>query len=69
MSKYLETATQYCLGNGSKKECPTCQHERVWDELNELPDQQRLAKQSTMKRISDDTCILTKTSYYKPVEG
>lgn len=68
MTKYLTTATQYCVGNGSKKECPTCQHERVWDELNTLPDTQRLNVQRTMKRISDDECILTKSSFYKPVE-
>jgi hypothetical protein len=69
MLKYLTTATEYCIGNGSKKECPTCQHERAWDELNTLPDASRLAKQRTMIRISDDQCILTNTSYYKPIES
>ena len=64
---YLEDAIYFCLGNGSKKECRTCQHERVWDELNELPDTERLQKQSSMKRISDDFCILTKGKPYKSV--
>lgn len=65
---YLEAATHFCLGNGSKKECETCQHERVWDELNELPDAERLQRQSTMRRISDDLCIMSKSKPYVPIK-
>lgn len=69
MLKYLVNATHYCLGNGSKKECSTCQHQKTWDELNTLPDAARLSKQRTLTRISDDQCILTKSSFYKPIES
>lgn len=67
MLVYLTTATHFCLGNGSKKECPTCQHGKVWDELNTLPDTARLTKQRAMVRISDEQCILSKSSFYKPL--
>lgn len=64
----LVSKTQYyCLGNGSKKECKTCQHEKAWNELNELTDVERIPKQSAMLRISDERCMLGPVSLYKPV--
>lgn len=65
--KYLFTAKSFCLGNGSKKDCDTCQHNKVWHELNELPDPSRLAKQKLLQRITDDQCMLVQ-SQYLPVE-
>lgn len=60
---------KYCLGFGDwSKYCPTCLYEKNWDDLNELPNAERLAKQATMERVNEEHCALTKRSLYSPVK-
>jgi 7-cyano-7-deazaguanine synthase in queuosine biosynthesis len=63
---YPKRDSLYCLGNGSKKECDTCQHQKTWEELNTIPNSERLQKQGFMTRIDDMRCILNKSFFYKP---
>lgn len=58
----------YCLGTGTMEKCKTCLHEKTWDELNLLPDSERLPLQGTMRSIPIDQCRLTKAVYWVPVE-
>lgn len=58
---------KYCLGFGAwSKYCPNCLYEKNWLALNELPSEERLAKQATMERVDEERCALTKRSLYAP---
>lgn len=59
----------FCLGTGHIPRCETCLHHANWMLLNELPDDERKAKQATMCRIRDDTCGLTKCAPYIENKG
>lgn len=54
----------YCLGNTHAK-CDTCQHEKNWQMLNQMPDALRKPMQSQAQRVNDDRCRLTGMGSYK----
>ena len=54
----------YCLGYAHEK-CGTCQHEKNWQVLNQMPDALRKPMQSQAKRVDDDLCRLTGMGVYK----
>lgn len=58
-----KASNSYCLGYTHTK-CDTCQHEKNWKSLNQLPDALRLPMQKRMIRISDDKCRMTKMGEY-----
>ena len=57
----------YCLGYTHPK-CDNCQHEKNWQDLNQLPDGLRLSIQKRSIHISDDLCRLRKMGAYLPVK-
>ena len=58
---------KYCLGFGDWSiYCPNCLYEKNWLALNELPNAERLARQSSMERVDEKRCALTKRSLYAP---
>lgn len=59
----------FCLGVGCMTKCESCQHEKNWQALNDMPDAWRLNKQSQMARINNTACQITSGCYYKPVES
>lgn len=56
----------YCLRVGCMTRCVTCQHGQAWDDLNELPELDRLDKQSQMRRINETQCQITSGTLYEP---
>jgi hypothetical protein len=58
----------FCLGYTHDK-CDTCQHEKNWQTLNQLPDALRLSLQGAATRINSDKCRLTKMGERAPVDG
>ena len=54
----------YCLGYTHER-CSTCQHEKNWQMLNQMPDALRKPMQSQAKRVDDDLCRLTGMGAYK----
>ena len=54
----------YCLGYTHER-CSTCQHEKNWQMLNQMPDALRKLMQSQMQRVDDDRCRLTGMGSYK----
>jgi len=48
----------YCLGYTHAK-CTTCEHEKNWQILNQVPNALRLSMQNDMERIDSDECRLT----------
>jgi hypothetical protein len=48
----------FCLGYTHRK-CDSCQHEKNWKTLNQLPDALRKTMQASMRRIDSDACRLT----------
>ena len=54
----------YCLGYTHER-CGTCQHEKNWQMLNQMPDALRKLMQSQMQRVDDDRCRLTGMGSYK----
>lgn len=61
----------YCLGYNMVKpdKCDNCRHFKVWEELNELRNDDRLYRQLKMKSINIDTCRLTNMGNFKPIEN
>lgn len=49
---------KYCLGYTHTK-CDTCQLEKNWQTLNQMPDALRISLQNSMTRIDDTLCRLT----------
>jgi len=61
------TFTTFCLGGPmSMKKCKTCQHEKNWDALNQMPDPLRKMLQKRMRQIDESGCALTSGCYYEP---
>jgi hypothetical protein len=58
----------YCLGYTHDK-CDTCQHEKNWQTLNQMPTALRLALQGSADRIDSDKCRLTKMGEHVPTTG
>lgn len=58
----------FCLGYTHDK-CDTCQHERNWQTLNQLPDALRLSLQSAATRINSDKCRLTRMGEHAAIGG
>lgn len=56
----------YCLGYTHER-CSTCQHEKNWQTLNQMPDALRKPIQSQAQRVDDDRCRLTGMGSYKAV--
>lgn len=54
----------YCLGYTHEK-CETCQHERNWQTLNQLPDALRISIQADATSIDITKCRLTNMGEYK----
>lgn len=54
----------YCLGVGCMTKCETCQFEKNWQTLNEMPDALRLAMQSGMKRVDQTGCQLLSGKFW-----
>jgi hypothetical protein len=48
----------FCLGYTHEK-CGTCQHEKNWQTLNQMPDALRKPLQAAMTRIDSDKCRMT----------
>lgn len=57
----------YCLGYTHAK-CDTCQHERNWGALNQLPGALRKSMQKDMVSIDIDKCRLTRMGEYAPIQ-
>lgn len=58
---------KYCLGYTHDK-CDTCQHEKNWQTLNQLPDSLRKSMQTSAERIDSDKCRLTKMGEWEEVK-
>jgi hypothetical protein len=58
----------FCLGYTHTK-CDTCQHEKNWQALNQMPDALRLSLQRAATSINIDKCRLTKMGEYAPAGG
>lgn len=58
----------YCLGYTHDK-CSTCQHEKNWQALNQMPDPLRLSLQGAATRIDSDKCRLTKMGEHAETGG
>lgn len=54
----------YCLGYAHDK-CGSCQHEKNWQVLNQMPCALRLPIQRGMTRIDIDKCRLTSMGEYE----
>lgn len=54
----------YCLGYTHDK-CDTCQNEKNWQTLNQLPDALRLPLQKAAQRINIDKCRLSNMGEYE----
>lgn len=54
----------YCLGYTHEK-CRTCQHEKNWQMLNQMPDVLRRSIQSQAQRVDDEHCRLTGMGAYR----
>lgn len=48
----------YCIGYTHAK-CATCEHEKNWQILNQMPNALRLLMQNNMEKIDSDECRLT----------
>jgi hypothetical protein len=48
----------YCLGYTHNK-CDTCQHEKNWQTLNQMPDALRRPMQREMIRVDSTRCRMT----------
>jgi hypothetical protein len=59
----------YCLGVGCMDKCRTCQHDKNWKTLNELPDVARLAMQKNMIRVKESICQMTSGKFFEPITG
>lgn len=59
----------YCLGTGALSQCKTCQHEKNWLTLNEMPDALRKPLQATMLRVNESRCQITSGTLYQPANG
>lgn len=55
----------FCLGYTHQK-CDTCQSEKNWQTLNQMPDTLRLSIQKNMTSINIDKCRLTGMGGYTP---
>lgn len=53
----------YCLGYTHTK-CESCQHEKNWQTINQLPDALRKKMQEGMARIDSDKCRMTAMGEY-----
>lgn len=56
----------YCLGYTHSK-CGSCQHEKNWQTLNQMPDALRLSLQARIEYINSDKCRMTKMGEHLPV--
>ena len=57
----------YCLGYTHER-CSTCQHQKNWQMLNQMPDSLRKPIQLQAQRVDDDRCRLTGMSSYKETD-
>lgn len=55
----------YCLGYTHAK-CDSCQHEKNWQALNQMPNALRLAMQNDMARVNSDKCRMTGMGEHSP---
>jgi hypothetical protein len=55
----------YCLGYTHGK-CGTCQNEKNWQTLNQMPDPLRKKMQQGMASVLIDKCRLTNMGEYAP---
>lgn len=58
----------FCLGYTHSK-CGSCQHEKNWQMLNQLPDPLRKLMQAEMVRVDDEKCRLTSMGEYEQATG
>lgn len=54
----------YCLGYGLSDKCKSCQNEKNWLELNEMPHNWRKNAQSKMNRVDGSACGLYGGVFY-----
>lgn len=59
--------TAFCLGTGCMEKCRTCQHDKNWQTLNEMPDALRKPMQANMQRIDNSRCQITSGTLYMPI--
>lgn len=59
--------TTFCLGTGCMDRCRTCQHEKNWQVLNEMPDALRKPMQGRMERVDNSRCQITSGTLYAPI--
>ena len=64
-----EGLATYCLGVGCMTKCKTCQHEKNWQALNQLPNTLRLAIQREARSVNQTQCQITSGCHYQPVAG
>lgn len=58
----------YCLGYTHEK-CASCQNEKNWQTLNQMPDALRLPMQKSMTRIDDEKCRMTGMGEHAPIDA
>lgn len=58
---------KYCLGYEHAK-CHTCQNEKNWQTLNQMPDALRLSIQRAGERVNIDKCRLTMMGEWEPIQ-
>lgn len=56
----------YCLGYGLNDKCKSCQNEKNWLELNEMPHSWRKNAQQSMQRVDGSECGLYGGIFYSP---
>lgn len=59
----------YCLGVGCMSKCKTCQHDRNWQALNEMPDALRKPMQAQMGRIDESYCQISSGQLYVAINS
>jgi phosphoglycerate dehydrogenase-like enzyme len=58
---------KYCLGYEHDR-CGTCQNEKNWQTLNQMPDALRLSIQRSGERVNIDKCRLTKMGEWEALQ-
>lgn len=64
LNEAAKTFKAYCLGVGCMTKCESCQFDKNWRTLNELPNELRLSMQSEMARINETACQITSGKFY-----
>ena len=67
--EYAHGFKAYCLGVGCMTKCETCQFEKNWQTLNEMPNAIRLSIQKNMRRVDNTGCQITSGCFYVEINS